>query len=163
MKRQLLSACLLVLLLAFALWSSASIEGEPVAQMNETERWETPYALLHQAETRWAYLDRLEIEAGSFKAYFLDVPDGVSTEMGFLKEALSSRYRWSVAGISLNAFARGDVDFHNPTTNGEVVVIAGGSTPLSDAELAALQDYVDNGGDLVIFAGTNLNDFACYG
>lgn len=158
MKRQWLSISLLLLLFVVALWGSSSIEGEAVAQMNETERWETPYALLHQAETRWAALRVLEIEAGRFRAYFLNVEDGVSAEMNILKENLSSRYRWSVADISLEAFVNGEVNFHNPATMGEVLVIAGGSTALSDAELDVLQDYVDNGGNLVIFAGTNLNE-----
>ena len=52
----------------------------------------------------------------------------------------------------------GKFNLDDPNVTGQVIVIPGGSAPLADAELQVLEDYVNKGGDLIILAGTNLND-----
>lgn len=136
MHRRWFASIVLMLLMFIALWSSSLIVGEPAQQANATE---------------------IVTESGVFIAYFLDVSDGLSSEMSVLKENLT-KYQWVIEDISLSAFVNGEIEFDGPAVTGAVLVIAGGSIPLSNVELETLQDYVGNGGDLVIFAGTNLND-----
>lgn len=161
MHRRWFASLVLVLLMFIALWSSSLIVGEPAQQANATEQ-SAAQTLLHQAQTQLAYSARLVTEAatesGVYVAYFLQVPDGVSKEMGFIREILTERYGWHIEEISSSTLANREIDFDTSATTAEVLVIAGGSTPLSEMELAALQEYVGNGGNLIIFAGTNLND-----
>ncbi len=98
--------------------------------------------------------------SGVFNAYFLNVTDGVGAQMTTLKQNLSQRYGWNVQDVSLVQLASPDGTYNldDPNVTGQVIIVPGGSAPLSDAELKVLQDYVAKGGDLVIFAGTNLNN-----
>lgn len=96
---------------------------------------------------------------GDFVAYFLTVRDNVSSQMTALKDALTNRFDWTVEDVSLPELTGPQAErrLNDPNLDGEVVVIPGGSRALADAELEILQQYVDAGGDLVVFAGTNLN------
>lgn len=161
MHRKWFASVMLMILMLIALWSSSLIVGEPTSQADATEPQGAVQSSLDQEQTQLAHTIRLATEIATesgYIAYFLQVPDGVSDEMNLIRNALTGRYGWQVEDISLSALANREVDFANPATTAEVLVIAGGSTPLSQTELAALQDYVGNGGNLIIFAGTNLNE-----
>ena len=98
--------------------------------------------------------------SGVFNAYFLTVNDGMADKMTVLKQNLTDRYGWNVQDVSLTELTSPDGKFNldDPNVTGQVIVIPGGSAPLADAELQVLEDYVNKGGDLIILAGTNLND-----
>lgn len=96
---------------------------------------------------------------GVFQGLFLTVQDNTSTQMTVLKQLMTTRFDWvtrDVSLLSLNS-PEGNIVLNDPNVDGQVVVIPGGSQPLSDAELEILTNYLNAGGDLVIFAGTNLN------
>ncbi len=96
---------------------------------------------------------------GVFQGIFLTVTDNTASQMTVLKQLMSTRFDWvtrDVSLLSLNS-PEATLRLNDPNVDGQVVVIPGGSQPLSDAELQILIDYVNAGGDLVIFAGTNLN------
>ena len=97
--------------------------------------------------------------SGVFNAYFLEVTDGVGSQMTVLKQNLTNRYGWNVRDISLVELTspEGEFNLNDPNVTGQVIVIPGGSAPLADAELQVLRDYVAQGGSIVILAGTNLN------
>ncbi len=98
--------------------------------------------------------------SGVFNAYFLTVNDGMADKMTVLKQNLTNRYGWNVQDVSLAELTSPDGKFNldDPNVTGQVIVVPGGSAPLADAELQVLEDYVNKGGDLIILAGTNLND-----
>ncbi len=98
--------------------------------------------------------------SGVFNAYFLNVNDGIGDKMTVLKQNLTNRYGWNVQDVSLTQLTSPDGQFNlnDPNVTGQVIIIPGGSAPLADAELQVLEDYVNKGGDLIILAGTNLND-----
>lgn len=97
--------------------------------------------------------------SGEFNAYFLTVQNNISQEMITIKQNLAERYDWVVSDISLAALTspNGEFTLNNANLDGEVIVIPGGSTPLSAQEIEILQNYLNNGGNLVVLAGTNLN------
>lgn len=97
---------------------------------------------------------------GNFIAYFLTVQDGINAEINNLKDDLQSRFDWTVEDISLAELTspQGEFQLNDPSRDGEVVIIPGGSQPLSDEEVTILRDYMNAGGALVIFAASNLNE-----
>jgi len=97
---------------------------------------------------------------GSFVAYFLQVQDSEGDQMTSIRSTLEGRYDWTVEDVSLLDFAGTTPAFtlNDPNRDGELMVIAGGTRPLAEQELALLQDYLNNGGDLILFAGNNFND-----
>lgn len=97
---------------------------------------------------------------GDFAAYFLVVQDGANQEMSAIKESLTTRYDWTVRDLSLVQLTAPDAEFRlgDPALDGEVVVIPGGSRPLAANELQILQDYINNGGDVIIFAAPLLTE-----
>ncbi len=98
--------------------------------------------------------------SGVFNAYFLTVNDGAADQMTVLKQNLTNRYGWNVQDVSLTQLTspEGAFNLDDPNVTGQVMIIPGGSAPLADAELQIIEDYVNKGGDLIVFAGTNLND-----
>jgi len=98
--------------------------------------------------------------SGDFRAYFLNVQDGLEisdtgdTGMSNLRDYLSDTLKWTTSQISILQFmgSESTLKLNDPTTDGTVVVIPGGSSPLTDDELKVLTDYLDQGGDLVILA-----------
>lgn len=95
--------------------------------------------------------------SGDFTAYFLSVADSEEASMSSLKQTLTEGGGWTVTDTSLLAFTGPNPEhvLNDPNLDGEVMVIPGGTGALSADELATLQTYLDNGGDLVIFAGSN--------
>jgi ABC-type uncharacterized transport system involved in gliding motility auxiliary subunit len=102
--------------------------------------------------------------AGDFRAYFLAVDDGLQlTDVGprgmdTLNEILTRQLGWQTRQVGLlDLMAPGsEIDLSDPAADGVVLVIPGGSQPLSDDETAFIAQYLDNGGELLIFAGVNL-------
>lgn len=96
---------------------------------------------------------------GEFQAYFLTVTDGDGDKMTTLKQTMTNRFDWKVDDVSLLQLSSpdGEHKLNDPNIDGEVIVVPGGSKALSDQELSTLEGYLAGGGDLVIFAGTNLN------
>jgi hypothetical protein len=95
---------------------------------------------------------------GDYRAYFLDVRDGLSIEnvgdygLSFIgMDTLRNRYGWTAEQISMTNL-RNDVTLNNPIATNDVLVIPGGSEHLSDEEMRFIIDYVNAGGNLVIFA-----------
>jgi hypothetical protein len=97
--------------------------------------------------------------SGNFIAYILNVRDGVGEQMSLVRSALTDSYDWTIVDTTLIELTapEGEFRLNDPERDGEVVVIPGGSAPLSDDELAILTDYIDAGGNVVIFAGPNIN------
>lgn len=95
---------------------------------------------------------------GQFAAYFLNVRDGIADSMTLLQTGLADRFDWTVVQDSLAELTTpsGEIQLNDPNLDGEVMVIPGGSAPLSDQEFEILTNYLDNGGDLIIYAGSNL-------
>jgi ABC-type uncharacterized transport system involved in gliding motility auxiliary subunit len=96
---------------------------------------------------------------GNFQAYFLTVEGNTAGEMGQIRTALTSRYDWKVEDASfVDLVSPGSgIVLNDPTADGQVLVLAGGQRPLADREIEILQNFVNNGGDLVIFADSSFN------
>jgi ABC-type uncharacterized transport system involved in gliding motility auxiliary subunit len=102
---------------------------------------------------------------GDFRAYFLRIEGGldlVATSadgMSTLNNVLTQQLDWTTMQVGLFDFssAVGGVQLNNPNVDGEVVIIPGGSKPLTDDEVKILTDYLDDGGSLVILAGPSTN------
>jgi hypothetical protein len=79
--------------------------------------------------------------------------------MTSVKQLLTEQFDWTVEDISLIELTSpsGEYTLNDANLDGEVIIIPGGSTPLAPEEIEILQTYLNNGGDLVIFGGTNLN------
>jgi hypothetical protein len=98
---------------------------------------------------------------GDFRAYILSVEEGATledTEAGGLSElstVLSDQLDWTTQQISLVDLISGNIDLTDPLINGSVLIIPGGITGISDEGVAAIGDYLNRGGDAIIFAATN--------
>jgi len=104
--------------------------------------------------------DILKVAAqGNFAAYFLVVDEGVSDSMSLIKQTLTTTFDWTVRDLPLSQLTSPEAEFRlgDPANDGEVVIIPGGRRPLSADELQDLENYINNGGDLVIFAGGVFN------
>lgn len=97
---------------------------------------------------------------GDFAAYFLNTRNNTSANMSTLRTILSDRFDWTVEETSLLTLNAPDAEnrLGDERFDGQVVVIPGGSAPLSDDEMAILTEFLNNGGDLVIFASDSFND-----
>ncbi len=102
--------------------------------------------------------------SGDFRAYFLNLDDGLqindfgATGMSNLSEILTNQLGWEsnmVRMVDLLA-PESDVNLNDPSADGIVLVIPGGSDALPDEAVALLANYLDQGGQLVIYAGLNL-------
>lgn len=106
--------------------------------------------------------------SGDFRAYFLNVADGVAITdtsaagISDLVGLLQNRLRWDVQEVSLIELAspESEVELNDPNADGEVLVIIGGSQELNDTEAQLIIDYLDNGGQVVMFAAPDLDALA---
>ncbi len=104
--------------------------------------------------------------SGDFRAYFVGVENGLQLEdtgangLSTLDSVLTDSYKWTTEQVSLPelVFEGGEFQLGDPNADGEVLVIAGGVRPLPDEQLAIITDYLNNGGDVVIFAGLGSGD-----
>lgn len=100
---------------------------------------------------------------GDFRAYFLSVTDGLLLEdpglngLSQLGEALQS-LRWTTQQVSFLDLAspESELVLNDPAADADVLVIPGGSQRLPQEQLQIITDYLDAGGNLVLFADTNL-------
>ncbi len=98
--------------------------------------------------------------SGDFRAYFLTVEDGLkfddTGDTGFsqLNNVLKNTFNWKTDSISFLDLANPNSTkkLNDTTADGEVLVIPGGSKPITDDQLKLLTDFLDKGGRLVIFA-----------
>lgn len=97
--------------------------------------------------------------SGTFQAFFLNVPDGTSADMSVIRDTLTQRYDWTVQDTTLAELTAPQAQYrlNDPNVDGQVLIIPGGSQPLAAQELEILQQYLANGGDLIILAGNNFN------
>lgn len=103
---------------------------------------------------------------GDYRAYFLafedtlDISDPSAIGASLLASQLRNSFNWRVEMVSLFDLDAGTLrdgtPLNDPVADGEVLVIAGGSSPLNNAQFAPLQAYIEAGGSLVIFAGVNV-------
>ncbi|MBE0690999.1 MAG: Gldg family protein [Anaerolineae bacterium] len=96
---------------------------------------------------------------GNFAAIFLVVDEGMGDSMTLIKQTLTTTFGWTVRDVPLAQLTSPEAEIRlgDPARDGEVVVIPGGRRPLAPEELQVLEDYVNNGGDLIIFAGGVFN------
>jgi hypothetical protein len=97
---------------------------------------------------------------GQFRALIIPVIDGADDRMTTFTTILTNQLDWTVERVTLAQLAspEGSIRLNDPNIDGELMIIPGGSRPLSEAELNVIRSYLDGGGSLLIMAGTNLND-----
>jgi ABC-type uncharacterized transport system involved in gliding motility auxiliary subunit len=103
--------------------------------------------------------------SGDFRAYFLNVEDGIELTvtgpagMSTLNDSLKNSFDWKTQQVSIFQIsaAESEITLNDPAADGEVMLIPGGSKPLTDDELKIVTDYVDQGGNLIIFAAPSIN------
>ncbi|MBZ0295585.1 MAG: GldG family protein [Anaerolineae bacterium] len=103
--------------------------------------------------------------SGDFRAYFLDVQDGLQISnadvsgMSQLSQFLTDRLDWTSQMVNLVDLMSldSDINLNDDQADGIVLNIPGGSQPLTDDQIAFLTDYVNNGGNLVIYADLNFD------
>jgi len=101
--------------------------------------------------------------SGDFRAYFLSTEGGVDVTSsgnfsgdGFVDD-LEDEADWNIEQISPLEIvgANPSILLNDPAANAEIVVLAGGTAPLTDEAMTALSTYATNGGDIVILADIN--------
>ena len=98
--------------------------------------------------------------SGNFHAYFLSVDGGLKltdtgdTGLSELNNQLTNRFNWKTQEVSLIDLTAPNsaVKLNDTTIDGEVLVIAGGSSALPDAQVKFITDFLDKGGKLIIFS-----------
>lgn len=97
---------------------------------------------------------------GNFRALFITTVDGDGATMTVLRDILTNQLDWDVQDISLAQLSspQSTITLNDPNIDGDIMIIPGGSQPLSEVELGVIQAYLAGGGNLLIMADTNLND-----
>jgi len=98
--------------------------------------------------------------SGDFRAYFITVQDGLSIEdsggdgMSEINNLLVDTFRWTTEQTTLLELVdeEGNSILNDPEADGELMVIAGGSAPLGDEQLQIITNYIDAGGDIILFS-----------
>ena len=106
--------------------------------------------------------------SGDFRAYFISVEEGLSITntqpegASDFVEVLETRFNWEIQEAALVDFIAEETDLEigSAGVDGEVLVIMGGSQELSQIESNFITDYLDNGGNLVVFASPDLEEQA---
>lgn len=102
--------------------------------------------------------------AGDFRAWFIEVEDGVGMNasgpegLSTLSLGLEQQLDWTNREVPLLDFTAPDSDLrlNDPAIDGEIMIVAGGSRPLSTPELEVLTDYLAGGGKLLLLAAPGL-------
>lgn len=95
--------------------------------------------------------------SGDFRAYFLDVENGLDIEdteqngLSVLNTILTDALSWTTHKVSMVDLLSGEVKLDEPS-DGTVLIIPGGSAALPDEAATFIQEYLNNGGDAVIMA-----------
>ncbi len=97
---------------------------------------------------------------GDFKAYVVNVQNGVADRLSVVRQVMQDGFGWTVEDLSLITLTapETEIQLNDPNLDGEVMIIPGGSAALTPEELAVVQDYLNAGGDLVLYAGDSFND-----
>jgi hypothetical protein len=99
---------------------------------------------------------------GDFRAYFLDANDTLlsSTDFSELRDTLVQNFNWRISDLPLIELTSQtpDVTLNDPTASAELLVVAGGTTPLNEAQLTRLREFVQNGGDLIVMASEDFDE-----
>lgn len=103
---------------------------------------------------------------GDFRAYFIQVNNGLTMQgtgingMSTLTSAMRDQLDWNVQEVALFELTspESDLSLNDPEADGEVMIIPGGDTPLTDSELEVVTNYVDNGGELIILAAPSTDE-----
>jgi hypothetical protein len=97
---------------------------------------------------------------GDFAAYFLVGQNTVNDQMSIVKELLTTRFDWTVRDLSLLQLTspEGEFRLNDEVRDGEVVVIPGGVGTFTADELQILTDYINGGGDVIVFAASSFDD-----
>lgn len=100
----------------------------------------------------------LSIE-GDFRAYFLNVEGSLDISSGLANAANGIvgdiEDEWTVEALDPLLLENPPVILNDPVASAELMIIAGGTQPLNDAEVAVINDYVQNGGDLIVLGDIN--------
>ena len=88
--------------------------------------------------------------AGDFRTWFIEVEDGPGMNasgpegLSTLSLGLEQQLDWTNREVPLLDFTRpeSELRLNDPAIDGEIMIIAGGSRPLSEPELAVLTDYL---------------------
>ncbi len=99
--------------------------------------------------------------SGDFRAYVLNVDDGLSlSDISVLQNDMQNLFDWTIEEVSLFQLTSpsSEIKLDDPAVDGTVLIIPGGSSPLSDDELQFISNYLNDGGDLVILAGPSVTD-----
>jgi ABC-type uncharacterized transport system involved in gliding motility auxiliary subunit len=102
--------------------------------------------------------------SGEFRAYFLKVADGLQLTdaggngMSRLNDGLTKTLNWKTQEVSTVELMapNSKIKLREQGVDGEVIVIPGGSKPLTDDEVKFLGDFLDKGGSLVVFAAPSI-------
>lgn len=104
---------------------------------------------------------------GDFRAYFLGVEGGLelnrtennlNTGLTGIRDELVDRFKWTVEQITVVDILSGEIDLQDAVADGIVLLIPGGTEPLNDEALAVITDYLDAGGDALIFADAGITE-----
>lgn len=102
--------------------------------------------------------------AGDFRTWFIEVEDGPGMNasgpegLSTLSIGLEQQLDWTNREVPLLDFTRPERELrlNDPAIDGEIMIIAGGSRPLAEPELAVLTDYLTEGGRLILLAAPGL-------
>ncbi len=98
---------------------------------------------------------------GDFRAYFLDVEGSLSitdtSDEGASGIVSDIDDEWTVEALDplLLSSPNPPVTLNDPVASAEVMVIAGGTEPLSTEALQVIQTYIENGGDIIVLGDIN--------
>lgn len=134
-----------------------------VTALNETGEPDTENAEVVQTIDQGEITNALLKAAaqGDFRAYFLPVEDGQADQMTVLQGILTDQFDWTVTtDASLIELGNPNAETHlnDPNADAELVIIPGGTAPLTDQELSILQTFLAGGGNLIVFADAGLNE-----
>lgn len=101
---------------------------------------------------------------GNFGAYFVVENNGVRLDttdgsgMTFISDDLRTVFGYSVVQGTLAQYRDNDaITLNDDTLDGETMILVGGDTALTEDDRLFLQEYLDNGGSLVLMPGLNIN------
>ncbi len=100
---------------------------------------------------------------GNFGVYFVNEVGGVQVDaadgsgMTLITEDLGSVFRYNTLfSATMQGYRTNeDIQPNNPDLDGETMIIVGGANPLAEEDRLFLQDYLDNGGNMILMAGFN--------
>lgn len=103
---------------------------------------------------------------GSFRAIFLNVENGAlpgnTDQFGasIFTGRLTDLYNWQIEVVDPLRLAADEppITLNDPAFDGEVLVVPGGMQPLPDEVIDVLDEYIQQGGDLIVMATLDSRD-----